>query len=186
MARKRFSDLNRVVDALRLAGANLDSLPQNLDFVKYAKFLQGDGEPRNIIRPDLGDAVQVGVIAFGLPDTDALAKIQLDWNTRAQTFYNGLASNALFGIEGTTLTDYNENPNFKPAQVVIKARKQGVAETSKITGRPYKKNDNPSYTIPLGQTATVKYFQEAVQGLLDSPLGAGYHISASPEEWRRN
>ncbi len=186
MARKRFSDLDRILEALRLGNVDPNTLPQNLDFVKYAKFKQGDGPERNITRPDLGDSLDVGIIAFGLPDTDASAKVQVNWNTRAKTFYDGLANNALFGIETTTLTDYNENITFVPAKVSLQAKGQSETETSKITGRKYKKNASPSYTIPLGQTATVKYFQEAVQGLLDSTIGAGYHISAEPEDWRRN
>lgn len=185
MARKRFSDLDPILDFLRLANVDPNTLPQNLDATKYAKFRQGDGPERNITRPSLGDAVSVGIIAFGLNDTDANAKIQIDWNTRAKTFHDGLANNALFGIEATALADYNENPSFTPAQVSIQARGEGQTETSKITGRKYKKNSNPSYTIPLGQTGTVKYYQEAVQGLLSSPLNASYHISAKPEVWSR-
>jgi hypothetical protein len=42
MARKRFSDLERVYDALKLGNVNVNSLPQNLDFVKYTKWHQGD------------------------------------------------------------------------------------------------------------------------------------------------
>ncbi len=92
----------------------------------------------------------------------------------------------MFGIESTTLTDYNENGSFVPAKVVVKAKGNTTSETSDITGRKYQKNSNPSYTIPLGQTTAVKHFQAAVQGLLDSTIGTGYHISARPEEWRRD
>ncbi len=92
----------------------------------------------------------------------------------------------MFGIETTTLTDYNENGSFIPAKVNLTVKGSKVSETSDITGRKYKKNQGASYTIPLGQTATVKYFQEAVQGLLDSALASTHFISASPEEWRRD
>ncbi|MDJ0730759.1 MAG: hypothetical protein QNJ33_12275 [Crocosphaera sp.] len=186
MARKRFSDLERILDGLRLGNVDPSTLPQNLDFVKYALFKQGDAPERNITRPSLGDPVQAGIIAFGLEDTDAAAKIQLTWNTRAKNFYDGLSNSNLFGIELTTLTDYNENRSFVPAQVSLQARGATQTETSGITGRKYQKNSAPSYTIPLGQTTTVKHFQKAVQGLLDSQLGTNYFISVSEEQWRRD
>lgn len=185
MARKRFGDLEKALDALRLGNVDVNTLPQNIDFVRYAQFKQGDGPERNITRPDLGEGVPVGIIAFGLDDTDAAAKIQINWNTRAKTFYDGLANNNLFGIELAALGDYNENPSFKPAQISLQARGQTVTATSDLTGRRYQKNNSPSYTVPIGQTATVKFYQAAIQGLLSSPLATSYFISASPEVWSR-
>lgn len=186
MARKRFSDLERVYDALKLAKVDISTLPANLDIRKYADWKEGEGPVRTITRPDLGASVNAGVIAFGLPDTNAAAKIQFKWNTRAKTYFDGLGSKALFGIETATLTDYNENGSFVPAKVNLTIKGSKVAATSDLTGRKYKKNQGNSYTIPLGQTATVKHFREAVQGLLDSAIDATHFISASPEEWRRD
>ncbi len=185
MAGKRFKTLDAIRDALMQGNVDPNTLPSNLDYVHYMKYRNGDIPERTITRPSLGNDVPVGVIAFGLDDTDPLAKIQVPWNERAQTFYNGLGNNNLFGLELATLTDYNENISFVPAKVRIQAKGNGVADSSDLTGRRYKKNNNPSYTIPLGQTGTVKHFQAAVQGLLDSSIGAGYHISVDPEEWRR-
>ncbi|MDJ0600751.1 MAG: hypothetical protein QNJ37_18130 [Crocosphaera sp.] len=186
MARKRFSDLERVYDALKLAKVDISTLPANLDIRKYADWKEGEGPERTITRPDLGDSVNAGIIAFGLPDTNAAAKIQFTWNTRARTYFDGLANKSLFGIEATTLTDYNENGSFVPAKVNLTVKGSKVSAISDITGRKYQKNQGASYTIPLGQTATVKYFQEAVQGLLDSAIASTHFISASPEEWRRD
>lgn len=69
MARKRFSDLERIYDALKLGNVAVSSLPQNLDFVKYAKWREGNGPERNIVRPDLQGEVDVGVVAFGYGDS---------------------------------------------------------------------------------------------------------------------
>ncbi len=186
MARKRFSDLERVYDALKLAKVDINTLPANLDIRKYADWKEGEGPVRTITRPDLGTSLNAGVIAFGLPDTDAAAKIQFSWNTRAKTYFDGLGDKALFGIETTTLTDYNENNSFVPAKVNLAVKGSTITATSDITGRKYKRNQGNSYTIPLGQTGTVKHFQEAVQGLLDASIAGTHFISASPEEWRRD
>ncbi|MDJ0731947.1 MAG: hypothetical protein QNJ33_18360 [Crocosphaera sp.] len=186
MARERFSDLERIYTTLKQAGVNMSQLPANLDIRKYGEWKEGDAPERTIVRPDLGDPVSVGIIAFGLPDTNAAAKIQLSWNTRAKTYFDGLGDKALFGIEATTLTDYNENGSFVPAQISLTVRGSSVTATSGITGRKYKKNQGNSYTIPIGQTGTVKHFQEAVQGLLDASIANTHFISASPEEWRRD
>ncbi len=110
MPRKRFSELDRIYETLKQAKVDIQTLPRNLDITKYAEWKEGEGPERTIVRPDLGDSVDVGIVAFGLPSTAAAAKIQIGWNERAQTFFENLTDKALFGIEATTLTDYNENP----------------------------------------------------------------------------
>ncbi len=123
MARRRFSDLERVYDALKLAKVDIDTLPANLNIRKYADWKEGNGPERNITRPDLGDSLDVGIIAFGLPATNAASKIQVNWNSRADGALSPTkAGFALLGIEKTTLTDYNENPSFVPAKITF-ARK---------------------------------------------------------------
>ncbi|TRU49676.1 MAG: hypothetical protein EWV91_07300 [Microcystis aeruginosa Ma_QC_Ca_00000000_S207] len=57
MARKRFSDLERVYDALKLGNVQISSLPQKLDFVQYAKWREGNGPERTIVRPNLNGAL---------------------------------------------------------------------------------------------------------------------------------
>jgi len=59
MARKRFSDLERVYTALKLGKVDPSTLPQNLDFVKYAKWREGNGPETNIVRPNLNGEVKV-------------------------------------------------------------------------------------------------------------------------------
>ncbi len=186
MARDRFSELDRIYETLKQAKVDIDTLPQNLEITRYAKWKEGDAPERTIQRPSLGASVDVGVIAFGLPDTDDASKIQVDWNTRALNFFNGLANNSLFGIETASLATYNENPSFVPAKVALTVRGSKIPATSDITGAKYQKNQGASYTIPIGQTTAVKHFQEAVQGLLSSAIATGHFISASPEEWRRD
>lgn len=185
MARDRFSDLERIYDALKLGNVDINSLPSNLDFVKYGKWKEGETTRETIIRPDLLGTTQVGVIAFGINDTDAAAKIQIGLNTRSYNYWNGLVDKAKFGI-ATTLTDYNENRSFVPALVRLGVKGGNTVETSDITGRKYKKKTTASYSIPLGQTGTVKFFQEAIQGLLDSALKNTHYISVSPEQFRRD
>lgn len=188
MARDRFSDLERVYDALKLAKVDINTLPANLDIRKYAEWKEGDAPDRSINKPSLGAPVDAGVIAFGLDYTDPNAKIQFTWNTRAKTFYDGRAEKALFGLELTTFTDYNVNGSFVPAKVTVANRidNPGQAIPSGITGRKYKKRTGESRTIPLGQTATIKHFQAAVEGLLDSTLNDQHAISVKPEQWRRD
>lgn len=186
MAKKRFSVLERIYETLKQANVNIDSLPQNLEITNYAKWKEGEGPERNIQRPDLGDSVDIGIVAFGLPETNAASKIQVPWNERASTFFNGLADKALFGIETSTLTTYNENPSFVPAKASLTVKGNKTTATSDITGAKYQRNNGVSYTIPMGQTATIKHFQEAVQAMLSSGMKDLYLLSFSPEEWRRS
>ncbi len=155
MARDRFSELDRIYETLKLAKVDIDTLPENVDIRKYAEWKEGDAPERVINKPSLGAPIDAGVIAFGLDDTDPNAKIQFVWNTRAKTFYDGRAENALFGIELTTLTDYNVNGSFVPAKVTVANRidNPGQAIRSGITGRKYKKRTGESRTIPLASSA---------------------------------
>jgi hypothetical protein len=185
MARRRFSDLERVYDALKLAKVNIDTLPPKLDIRKYADWKEGETTRDTIIRPDLGASVDVGVIAFGLLFADAEAKIQFKLNGRANSFHNGLSAASSFGIEKATFTDYNANPGFNPAKVILKVKGSKVAATSEITGRKYRKNQGASYTVPHGQTTALKSYQGAVNAIMDSALKDTHFMSFVPERFYR-
>ena len=89
MARKRFSDLERVYDALKLGKVEISTLPQKLDFVQYAKWREGNGPERTIVRPNLNGEVEVGVIAFGYGFDDDEAKQRVSISGRSSAFLNG-------------------------------------------------------------------------------------------------
>ena len=186
MARKRFSDLERVYDALKLAKVDISTLPAKLDIRKYDDWKVGEGPERSITRPSLGETVQVGITAFGLPDTNAASKIQIDWNTRAQAAL--AAQKTLLGItDSGDLSAYNANGSFTPAKVVFTQKGTKVTATSDITGRKYQKNNGSTYTAPFGQAGTNKTYFAALSAILDdSTTSTAFFVSAQPEQWRRD
>ena len=185
MARKRFSDLERIYDALNQANANLSTLPQNLDFVKYAKWKQGDGPERTITRPNLGDKAMVGIQAFGIDRLEETSKMLVRSNARATGKLNSLSAKTLYGHAADT-TGYTKNSSFVPAIMRVATIVSATSETSAITGRKYKTKQGQTYSIPFGQTATVEHFKEAVDGILASADAETHSFSASPEQWRRD
>jgi hypothetical protein len=188
-----------VYDALALANVQPSSLPAGLDFVKYAKWRRGEdnGVPApTIVRPDLQGAYTVGVIAFGLAHTDAAAKMSVDSTKRARDFVNGSTAGAAdFGVltgSGATppdLTGYNPNGSFVPA--IGRIRKQtsetGTTTTSHITGRKYKKYPANNYSIPMGQGASARGYQDAIADVLSgNAADTTLSFSFRPEQWRRD
>lgn len=190
MARKRFSDLERVYDALKLGNVNPNSLPQNLDFVKYAKWREGNGPERTIVRPPLNGEVEVGVKAFGYGFDDPEGKIKVSVSGRASAFLNSFSPKAKFGVATTGLNEYLKNAGFVPAKARIATIVAGTAKTSAITGRRYKSKTGQAYTIPMGQTNGTLRYQQAINSILtDSVFGGAnptHTVSFDPEEFRRD
>ncbi|GBD51454.1 hypothetical protein D3800_05975 [Microcystis aeruginosa NIES-298] len=190
MARKRFSDLERIYDALKLGNVNPNSLPQNLDFVKYAKWREGNGPERTIVRPPLNGEVEVGVKAFGYGFDDAEGKIKVTLSGRANAFLNGFGPKAKFGVATTGLNEYLRNGGFVPAKARIATIVAGTTKTSAITGRKYKSKTGQAYTIPMGQTNGTLRYQQAINSILTDPVFAGanatHTVSFDPEEFRRD
>jgi hypothetical protein len=195
MARKRFSDLERIYDALKLGNVNVSNLPQNLDFVKYAKWREGDGPVRNIVRPDLNGEISVGVIAFGFAPTDDGAKQIVTISGRSNAFLNGFTPAPRFGVQtpetiNANNSGYVKNGSFVPAKARVAVITAGTAATSKITGRKYKDKTGASYTIPMGQTGSGSRYQQSIAAILSeaafSGANATHTVSFDPEEFRRD
>ncbi len=190
MARKRFSDLERVYDALKLGKVDPNSLPQNLDFVKYAKWREGNGPVRNIVRPPLNGEVEVGVKAFGYGFDDAEGKIKVTLSGRSSGFLNGFGPKAKFGVATTGLNEYLTNGAFVPAKARIATIVAGTTKTSAITGRKYKSKTGQAYTIPMGQTNGTLRYQQAINSILTDAVFGGanptHTVSFDPEEFRRD
>lgn len=190
MARKRFSDLERIYDALKLGNVNPNSLPQNLDFVKYAKWREGNGPERTIVRPPLNGEVEVGVKAFGYGFDDAEGKIKVTLSGRANAFLNGFGPKAKFGVTTDNLTAYTTNKGFVPAKARIATIVAAKSPTSKITGRKYKTRTGPAYTVPMGRISDSFDYQETLDSILSDPVFAGatptHTVSFDPEEFRRD
>ncbi|MBE9264091.1 hypothetical protein IQ224_18730 [Microcystis sp. LEGE 00066] len=190
MARKRFSDLERVYDALKLGNVNLNSLPQNLDFVKYGKWREGNGEERNIVRPPLNGEVEVGVIAFGYGFANAKGKIKVTMSGRSRAFLNGFSPRPKFGVETDSLTAYTANKAFVPAKARVATIVAAKSPTSKITGRKYKTRSGPAYTLPMGRISQSFDYQETLDSILADPVFSGanatHSVSFDPEEFRRD
>ncbi len=190
MARKRFSDLERIYDALKLGNVNPNSLPQNLDFVKYAKWREGNGEQRNIVRPPLNGEVEVGVIAFGYGFANAKGKIKVTLSGRSSAFLNSFSPKAKFGVTTNNLTAYTTNKAFVPAKARIATIVAAKSPTSKITGRKYKTRTGPAYTVPMGRVSDSFDYQETIDSILSDPVFVGanatHSASFDPEEFRRD
>ena len=190
MARKRFSDLERVYTALKLGKVDPSTLPQNLDFVKYAKWREGDGPERNIVRPPLNGEVEVGVNAFGYPFNNDKGKIKISISGRSNAFLNGFGPKTKFGVINTGLNDYQRVSSFVSAKARIATIVAGTTETSKITGRKYKTKTGTSYTVPMGRTDSTKQYQEQINEILADAVFSGssatHTVSFDPEEFRRD
>jgi hypothetical protein len=198
MARDRFSDLERIYDAIKLGKVDYKTLPQNLDFVRYAKWREGDTPvpAGSNIRPNLNGEVNVGVIAFGLAHTSPLGKILVTMTGRSATFLDGFSQKALFNVSTgeSNITGYLPNGGFVPAKARIATIVSGTSETSRITGRKYKKKTGAAYTVPMGQASGGTRYQEAIGAILNSTSfkGSGANtpathvVSFDPEEFRRD
>ena len=190
MARKRFSDLERVYDALKLGKVDPSSLPQNLDFVKYAKWREGNGEVRNIVRPPLNGEVEVGVKAFSYDDADDNAKQLVTMSGRSSAFLNGFAPKSKLGLITSGLDEYFKDGGFVPAKARIATIVAAKSPTSKITGRKYKTKIGTAYTIPMGQTTGATRYQNAVNAILTDAVFSGsnatHTASFEPERFRRD
>ena len=191
MARKRFGDLERVYNALKLGKVDPASLPQNLDFVKYAKWREGNGPERTIVRPKLNGEVSVGVKAFGYGQDETQKAQQLvTMSGRSLSFLNGFGPKNKFGVETTALTGYNTNSSFVPAKARIAQIVAGTTQTSAITGRKYKNKTGPSYTVPMGQYTGASRYQQAIDAILNDDVFKGstatHSVSFDPEEFRRD
>ena len=167
-----------------------NSLPQNLDFVKYAKWREGNGPVRNIVRPPLNGEVEVGVKAFGYGFDDAEGKIKVTLSGRSSGFLNGFSPKAKFGVTTDSLTGYTTNKGFVPAKARIAAIVAGTTKTSAITGRKYKSKTGQAYTIPMGRISDSFDYQETLDSILSDPVFAGanatHTVSFDPEEFRRD
>ncbi|MCA2813010.1 MAG: hypothetical protein IM477_10850 [Microcystis sp. M090S1] len=190
MARKRFSDLERVYDALKLGKVDPSTLPQNLDFVKYAKWREGNGPVRTIIRPNLNGEVEVGVKAFGFGFDDEEGKLKVALSGRSSAFLNGFGPKAKFGVITTNVNEYQRNSGFVPAKARIATIIASTTETSAITGRKYKSKSGQAYTIPMGQTSGTLRYQQAINSILTDAVFAGANsthvISFETERFRRD
>jgi hypothetical protein len=190
MARRRFSDLERISDALRLANADVANLPANLDFVKYEKWKRGEAPAATITRPALNGEIEVGITAFGLDATDDSSKLVVTMTGRSHTFIGNLIGvTAKLGYIVPTV-NHQVNGSFVSAKARIAVKQAGTTQTSRITGRRYKDGSGAAYTGAFGQTTTEKYYQSAIQSILASaPFNATpqtHLISFSPEQWRRD
>ena len=190
MARKRFSDLERVYTALKLGKVDPNTLPSNLDFVKYAKWREGNGPERTITRPNLNGEVEVGVKAFGFGFDDAESKLKVIMSGRSSAFLNGFGRKARFGVVTNSLTDYQTNSSFVPAKARIVTIVSSTTATSAITGRKYKSKSGQAYTIPMGQTSGTLRYQQAINSILADEVFAGanatHSVSFEPERFRRD
>jgi len=190
MARKRFSDLDCWYTALKLGKVDPSTLPQNLDFVKYAKWREGNGPETNIVRPNLNGEVKVGVKAFGYGFDDDDAKQLVSMSGRSAAFLNGFGPKPKFGVVTTGLNDYKKNGSFVSAKARIATIVAGTTETSRITGRKYKSKTGQAYTIPMGQTSGTLRYQQTISSILEDTVfngaNATHNVSFEPERFRRD
>ncbi len=176
--------------ALKQGKVEVGTLPANLDFVKYAKWREGNGPERNIVRPPLNGEVEVGVIAFGYGFNSPNGKQKVTMSGRSAAFLNGFGPRARFGVETTSLTEYKKNGAFVPAKARIAVIQSRTAIPSKITGRKYKPRTGSSYTVPMGQVTGAVGYQATINAILADAVFSGptatHVVSFDPEEFRRD
>lgn len=134
----------------------------------------------------------VEIQPFALPATDTERAI-VEFSQRAGNNIGptGIAiadlGHLVSPLDGATATR-----GFDPAQAIIMVNTSGTEtmETSKLTGRKYKKIGSPSSaTYPMGQTAANKTYKEAKIAIAQKvktgiPAGTRRSVSFQPEVYR--
>lgn len=184
---RRFSDLDSVYNRLLATNYDFNQLPATDELRKYKEWKQ-DPEKRKLPEgsvPNKGRMVKVGVEAFGLPTTGNTNKVKVKISNRAKTQYDSLPSAIKTEIVlSTNLNDYSTIGGFRPARVIIAARKAATSQTSKITGNRYKDSTGASYTIPFGRkTATQTEFE--AQDAIIAAADATHVVTFTPESYYR-
>lgn len=135
-------------------------------------------EPGNLLR------VTIKPFAFAAADTSLYV---VDLSARAQTNYaNAGLSAASLGI-GTDTSNAVTVPNFSPARITVTTAPTGAAttQTSKLTGRRYKKKAVNSFTFPFGRITAEPTYAGAKAALLAGAVGATNRTATfQPEIYR--
>lgn len=196
---RKFKTLKAVINAFAAKGISTPAEMTGTALEPYRKYLEWTQDETKRRRPDgatpaKGRNVKVGIKAFGLAAVeDAGDEVIIKVNNRVYTIVPAsggtVGNHALMGwtvaAAGAALpSTFTPKAGFKAAKAIIAPLlANAVSEISDITGRPYKRNSENSYTVPFGKAGTKKSEFEQQDAILLAVTGAS--ITFTPERLRR-
>lgn len=187
----RFNDLkDDLIKALKVgADPTTDQDPQLAKFAKW--YLQpGNRTPRaEASVRKTGGITEVAIYPFSLPSSeDAIFKTTI--SKRTVTWLNSVTAVKAAANFITALATANKGKRvakFYPAQAIFRETSTVAdLETSKITGRKYRRQSAPAdkgYVVPFGTNSTGTIAIAAAQAAMTAAKPAGMVLSFKPEEY---
>lgn len=190
---KRFKNLDAALKYLRAPSATAGTAPVNApagsQLAEYQEFKSGkktvtynrDAESRP---GNLGEAY---IKAFALPAADTKVFL-VDFSNRAKTaIANTGVTNALLGHADDS-PEASRAYGYTPARatIILIAAGEGTTTPSKITGKPYKKKNNNTYTYPFGRATANPTYSEQKGAILNAVAKSNTNrgVSFKPEIYR--
>ncbi|WP_017314924.1 hypothetical protein [Mastigocladopsis repens] len=189
----KYNALNAALKYLRNVGNSEDTpvpnAPAGTQLARYQDYKAGKINV-NYVRSagsNPGDLEEVDVKPFAVAAASTtLAMVDYSQRARNNIGQTGLSVDALNHV--ATSANSSRIISFVPARatVVIYGLTDGVATTSKITGRPYKKRNNTSYTYPFGQGADAPNYAAAKAAIANAVAAGNTNrgVSFKPEVYR--
>jgi hypothetical protein len=190
---KRFKALNLALTYLRNVGNDDDSpvpnAPQGTQLARYQDYKAGKIAV-NYDRASGSNPIEleeVDVKPFAVaPTSTVLAMVDYSQRAKNNIKNTGLTVDVLNHVN--TSANSSKINGFVPARatVVLYGTAAGTAERSKITGRPYKKRRNQSYTFPFGQGTDEPNYAAARAAILNAVAAGDTNrgVSFKPENYR--
>ena len=171
---RRFNNLDAALKYLRKTGAadgtEVPDAPAGSQLAQYQKVKAGKLQieyPRaNSSKPGAIDELIVKPFALG-GETGDTALIGVSRRAKDNINQTGLAFTDLNATEPSTTNVAQKIFGFQPAQAIVTVGETATTtETSKITGRPYKKRSANSYTLPFGRENATDTYAERKTAIL--------------------
>lgn len=172
---KRFNNLDAALKYLRKTGTGdtgeAPDAPQGSQLAQYQKWKGGKiavtYERDNGSKPKAIDELIVKPFALG-GGTDDTALVGVSRRAKEAISSTGLAfASDLYAVEPSATAKANRIFGFQPAKAIVTVGQTTTTpETSKITGRPYKKRSSDSYTLPFGRENTTDTYSERKAAIL--------------------
>ena len=171
---KRFNNLDAALKYLRKTGTGdtgeAPDAPAGSQLEQYQKFKGGKiaitYTRDNNSKPGSFDELIVKPFALG-GGADDNALIGVSKRAKDAIANTGLALTDLNATEPSGTATAQRIFGFQPAKAIVNISQTATGNaTSQITGRPYKKRNASSYTLPFGKKAATTTYAEAKAAIL--------------------